>query len=624
MVMNRLGIGVAGLLLGGAVPLLAQRATTPLHLSIAYPGAGGSIDATDSIFVFGAVSDPSATLTLNGHPVHVSAGGGWLAWIAVPDDSVITLAALARTGAEQATATARVVRNGWVRKVGAWVDRGSLAPVGLLAVPRGEAIPFTLRAAPGSIVRLQLARGPVVQFAVDSLPDPVPEAIRAFGRDDRKLLRAVTGDRYLGVLRGNIEWPLEGSDRRGADLEPPRLEVIHGRDTTVTPWPITLLTFAEPLATVRLDADSGHRGAADPTTVGRALPGGTYTWFFPAGTRSRVDAHYNDLLRLRLDANAIAWVPRGAVHDLAGRAPATVDPRQAVMGAITLEPTASATRLRIPLSFPVPVAVNETANGLDITLYNAVANANWTRFGSGSTFVKQVTWRQENSDRVVISVTLDRPLWGWRTMVSGSDLLVDLRRPPPINRLRPLAGRLIAVDAGHPPGGACGPLGLCEPVANLAVAQLLRARLIAAGARVVMTRSSADSVGLWPRVARADSANVDLLVSIHYNALPEGLNPFTSTGTSVFFNLPHAKELADSLQSDLVARFRLRNLGVARGDLALTRATWYPAVLTEAASLSIPDQERLAGTAAGAARYADGILAGITGFLRARAAPSHQ
>ena len=42
--------------------------------------------------------------------------------------------------------------------------------------------------------------------------------------------------------------------------------------------------------------------------VGRAVPGGTYHWFFPDGTRAAVSGRLNDDLRLRLSPESEAWI----------------------------------------------------------------------------------------------------------------------------------------------------------------------------------------------------------------------------------------------------------------------------------------------------------------------------
>jgi N-acetylmuramoyl-L-alanine amidase len=176
------------------------------------------------------------------------------------------------------------------------------------------------------------------------------------------------------------------------------------------------------------------------------------------------------------------------------------------------------------------------------------------------------------------------------------------------------------VDPGHPPLGATGPTGLRESDANLAVALRLQKMLESAGARVVMTRTTDTAVDLWERVARATTAGSELLVSIHNNALPDGVNPFTNGGTSVFYNQPRSLPMANEVQRALVRRLQLPDLGVSRGDLAMVRTPWMPAVLCEGMYVILPDQETLLRSARGQALYARGVFDGLDRFLRSRGA----
>jgi N-acetylmuramoyl-L-alanine amidase len=160
--------------------------------------------------------------------------------------------------------------------------------------------------------------------------------------------------------------------------------------------------------------------------------------------------------------------------------------------------------------------------------------------------------------------------------------------------------------------------GLTEAEANLGVAEVLRALLERDGARVVMTRTDARPVDLWPRIRFADSVNADLLLSIHNNALPDGVNPFLSHGSSVFYNQPRSIPLARAIQRRLVARFGTRDLGIARGDLALVRPTWMPAVLTEGLFMMVPEQEAALRSEPGRLDYALAVLEGVREFLRSR------
>jgi N-acetylmuramoyl-L-alanine amidase len=151
------------------------------------------------------------------------------------------------------------------------------------------------------------------------------------------------------------------------------------------------------------------------------------------------------------------------------------------------------------------------------------------------------------------------------------------------------------------------------------VALELRRLLEGAGAKVLMTRTTDSAVDLWPRVKLADTANADLLVSIHNNALPDGVNPFTNNGTSVYYNHVPSIPLARAVQEALVRRLGLRDLGFGRGDLALVRGTWMPSVLTEGLFMIIPDQESALRSTEGRRLYATAVFEGIRQFLRSRA-----
>jgi len=180
-------------------------------------------------------------------------------------------------------------------------------------------------------------------------------------------------------------------------------------------------------------------------------------------------------------------------------------------------------------------------------------------------------------------------------------------------------GIRIVVDAGHPPAGATGPTGFRESQANLGVAKQLERMLRAAGATVLTTRDDSLPVELWPRVRYADSANADLLVSIHNNALPDGVNPFTNSGTSVYYNQPRSLAWARPVEAALVRRLGLKELGVGRGDLALVRPAWMPSILTEGMFMMIPEQEAALRSTAGQRLYAQAVYEGTLAFLRARA-----
>ena len=595
----------------------------PIAVRVIYPSPGDRVDAGDSSFMFGSVGSGDASLTVNGQPVQVWPNGAWLAWIAFPPDSVMHFDLVATRGAErvsQAYESRRVRRS--IRTPGLWLDSLSIAPRGRVWWPAGEYFPVSVRAAEGASVSVVLPDGRRVPLVTDPNYDDLAWGIRAFDRDSGNLVGRVRTDRYLGSIRGHGLGPDPGPlfgpspDSIATTDTFPVIEAILGADTVRASWPIRMRALDTMPLLVQLDDDTARTGTTDGITVGRALPGGTYQWFFPTGTRAAVSGRINGDLRLRLSSQATSWVAAADAQQL----PIGMPPIRAVAGSATLTPAADRVTFRLPLSQRVPFQLSETETGIVLRLYSASGDVNWIRYGGTDPYVKAIAWDQPVVDEVTITFNLAQPVWGFRTRWQQNDLILEIRRPPDINANNPLAGRRIVVDAGHPPLGATGPTGLKEADANLAVSLELQRLLSAAGAQVIMTRTTDTPVELYPRVKLADSVNADILVSIHNNALPDGVNPYTNNGTSVFYNHPRSIPLAMAVQRALVNQLGLRDLGVGRGDLALVRPTWMPAILTEGLFMMVPDQEAALRSPEGQRMYAQGVFEGIREFLRLRAA----
>jgi N-acetylmuramoyl-L-alanine amidase len=581
----------------------------PLHITVVYPDTAESIQAQDSSFLFGSVGRGrgDVSLTINGSPVRVSPHGTWLAWIPLPPDSVarFQIVAWAGAGAEQQETTfvARVAQPFRPPAVApVWVDTTSFAPADTLVFPAGEGVRLAVRATPGARVRLRTEGKPQddVWFVPDTLPDEPAWGIRAFGTDSTTYRLPPARDRYVAWLPAR---PLCDAI----------LEVVVGTDTARAVWPLVLDTLdrSRPRVVV-LNDDTAHTGRSDSLTVGKAVPYGTYNWFFPLGTIAVANARWGSQTRLQLSRGAVAWVNSSDVVPLGSDTP----PPGGIVESVRLTATPQSLVLRVPLPAHVPFQVEEADRSLTLRLYGVASDVNWMQHGGTDPYVTRMSYAQPAADEVTLTLTLAGPVWGYRTRWSGRDLLLEIRRPPVIDPRRPLRGRTIVLDPGHPPVGAHGPSGLWEPVATLAVAQRAKALLEQAGATVLLTRTDSNPVDLFPRTRFAEQHDAEVLVSIHANALPDGVNPFVNNGTSVYYFHPRSAALARALDRALVGELGIRDLGMGRGDYALVRNPWMPSALTEGLFMMIPEQEAMLGSPAGQLRYARGVVKGIEDFLR--------
>jgi len=607
---------------GGALPSPAAPARDTLHIAVVYPAVTDVIQSHDSVFLFGAVRGGGRApvhLGINGQSVPVLPNGAWIAWLPLPDDTVAHFVIAATGGGPDSSHfvyTARIApqfRPPPGRAV--WIDTTSFTPAGTLALPLGDGIPLSVQATPGATVRLLLPWGSSVPLVPDTLAPELPGAVRAFVIDSPPRRREPTAGRYVGWLPAAALC----ADGRTACAT---LAVAVGADTATARWPlgVNVVDMTFPTVVV-LDDDTARTGTTDSITAGRAVPHGTYNWFFPTGTVAVESGRWNDQVRLRLSRATVAWVNETDVV----RLPPGTPPPGGLVSSVRLASGPTSVTLRVPLPARLPYQITERERSLTLRLYGGASDINWMQYGEGGgaagtdPLVTRMSYAQPAADEVTITLELARRVWGYRARFDGRDLLLEVRRPPAIDREHPLRGRTVVLDPGHPPLGARGPTGLWEPVATLAVAFKAKTLLERAGAVVFLTRTDSTPIELYPRTHFAELRDADVLVSIHANALPDGVNPFTNSGTSVYYFQPRSTRLARELDRALVTEFRVRDLGIGRGDYALVRPTWMPAALTEGLFIMLPEQEAVLGSEDGQWRYARGVVRGIEGFLRERA-----
>ena len=133
-----------------------------------------------------------------------------------------------------------------------------------------------------------------------------------------------------------------------------------------------------------------------------------------------------------------------------------------------------------------------------------------------------------------------------------------------------------------------------------------------------MTRMGHEDLDLYKRVDMATKWGADLLISIHNNALPDGVNPFTHNGTSAYYYFNQARPLAEAIHKRMLKATKLPDHGLYYGNLALTRVSDCPAVLVECAFMMIPEQEAKLKTDKFQRKCASAIYKGICDYLKGK------
>jgi N-acetylmuramoyl-L-alanine amidase len=395
------------------------------------------------------------------------------------------------------------------------------------------------------------------------------------------------------------------------------LEIIAGGDTVREPLRLSIAVLPPGMPRVGV-VTAPADPPSDWTIRGRVDIAGPFHFFWPAGTYLTIDGERSGMYRVRLAGERTAWVPAGDVRML----PEGVPPVGGPVAAVRFSPQPQFIDLRIPVPGRIPFQVTEQERTLHIDVFGATSRINFFQYGGLDPLIEGAAWSQPADDILRVSVNLYAPVWGYHTFFDEAGaLILRIRRPPVIDPAAPLRGMFIGVDPGH--GGedrsTRGPTDLREADANLYISQHLKTMLELAGARVLMTRTTDTTVPLNDRPRMAADSGVHVLVSVHNNAFPDGVNPWTNNGTSTYYYHRHSLDLARLMQRELLDELGLRDIGFGRADLALARPTWMPAVLTETAFMMIPSQEAALRDPSVQQRIAAAHVRALEAFLRSRA-----
>ncbi len=596
----------------------APLADVPLGISVVYPEEGQQIPALDSTFIFGATM-PGAKLTINGTEVPVYQTGGFLAYL--PLDTGEFVFHLEVVDGEQSASLDRAIVVGqpghFLRDTNLVILQSTLKPSNHLSLPPGEYLEVGFQGTPDCVGHFQI-EGIEGTFPMAERQGEIRLSSGGYVFDQ-------TGGAVFqppGIYTGVWQVPL------GINLDSARVLFCLSRDTTV----FDSLFTADSAGTFCgytdcVHAESGRylsfrQGGVpqvveltDSIQILRFGPGlGYLTTFQPAGIRAVATGESGGWTSLRLADGYTGWVETRKTLSL----PAGTPIPRGLISYIRTTASDTWTDIRLDLQTPLPYKVTEYPEDrmLVLTVFGATTNTDWVRYDPADDLIERIDWNQDEPGVYQLRVHLTRgPIWGYEVTYDKSGMSFSIRKPPDLRR--GLRGLTICVDPGHSlDRGAVGPTGLMEKNANLAIALQLQKRLESRGARVVMTRTADVQVDLYDRPAIARAADADIFVSIHNNALPDGINPFFNNGTSSYYYHPHSQRLARSVQPRLVDATKLSDFGLYQANLAVLRPTQYPSVLVECAFMMVPEQEDLLKREKFQKQIAKGIVRGLEDFVK--------
>ncbi|MBO8158076.1 MAG: N-acetylmuramoyl-L-alanine amidase CwlD [Thermosyntropha sp.] len=192
-----------------------------------------------------------------------------------------------------------------------------------------------------------------------------------------------------------------------------------------------------------------------------------------------------------------------------------------------------------------------------------------------------------------------------------------------------VASKVIVIDPGHggiDTGATRG--NIIEKDITLKMSQKLASELAAAGAAVIMTRSSDTDLvednfkgsyrerhrkGLSKRVEKANQTGADLFVSIHTNADP---NPRWS-GAQTFYHQQseESKKAAEAIQSEIKRLLKNTKRDALAGDYFVMNNTEMPAVLVEVGFISNYKEGKLLTDEEYQKKMAHAICSGIVKYF---------
>ncbi len=331
--------------------------------------------------------------------------------------------------------------------------------------------------------------------------------------------------------------------------------------------------------------------------IGRYGPDLGYKLFLDGGINLEAINQLGSWLECRLSGDETVFIPEADVNIMPEGTPLP----DASIYILRTEDSAGFVNVDFGLSgrCPYKIIEHENPQSIEVLVYNVTSNIDWVFYDRKSSFIKQIKWDQPKDNVLKVMVYLnEKTHWGYSANYDGNVLNLKIKKPAKRNSgflfwSNQLKDRVIVLDPGHNPDtGAIGPRGTRERDMNLQISMQLKEMLEDAGAKVFLTHTTGP-LPLRERKERVNSFNPEISISIHNNAVPQGVDPIKHNGCSVYYYYPQSLPLAELIHRNFVKGLGLKDFGLYWDNLYMSRIPESISLLVEPAFMIIPAQEKL-------------------------------
>ena len=565
--------------------LIKGQTTESLPLKVTYPAFGDTF-ALDHVWIAG-YTDPDARLTISGSQVKVYPHGAFVSRVNLePLLNRISLKA-DKNGqiAEEILFIYRLPDKKPIPRYPLKIDDESVYPDEDIWLRRGDDFEVEFRGSPGARATVNVEK---IGKNIPMLESPVGET------------HAMPGV-YTGVVIVPHDVPIRPLEIK-VELRDENQKVQAKAPGRAIILPDNVPIIGKILKETYFFADCRNYSPIQRMTEG-----------IPVHIIGKFDSRYKVLLA----RNRAVFVDQKAVklQPLGSQIP------NSDINAPTITTTKEWYKLSMAVETPLPYTVEQQIDpvSLDLFLYGARLSSHWITYPNNRLEISHIDFAFPSEGILKIHIALDqKQLWGYKVAFEDKSLNLYIRRsPPPVTtHTHPTQGLIFAIDPGHggSQDGALSPIGIKEKDINMLWARYLAEYLRNAGATVILTRERDEDKELQERIDIARRADAHIFVSLHNNSAGPAGNVLAARGTSTYFTMPQAKDLAWTIYPYLV-NLGLTPYGRVYNSYYVTNTPDMITVLLEGAFLSNPEDEQLLMNEQFVRKMANAVFEGITAYI---------